>query len=416
MALVSQLTTNPVFWNGTAYTCINLPAGIQVSSGSEGVFAVRAHQIGWGDSTFNGNTFGGTSQGLLSAIESAIENKTVDLSNYTTYSYVTAYAVNAAFKAVEAHENAYGHITPIERENLQSAYEVAYFAYNRLNTFLDGEGVKDDVIETLKEIQDYINSDVAAAATMLKNIEAAQTRADNAYAYAGVVGGVADAAASTAGQAYVNAGTAYDRASAAYTYASEVGAVADGAQTRADNAYAYAGVVGAVADGALTAAGSAHDRADAAYTYASQVGAVADKALSYAQPLNTYVYNTVAPAVDAAYYLADAAMNQAVSNTTYVTSNVAALNKRIQDIVDAGIDTESVNNIIGDYLKDTDLSTDIDYSVAFASSETGYFISGVTVTRKGAGNDYDFAFTYSYIPSPKAEDYWEEYVPADTIA
>jgi hypothetical protein len=172
MALVSQITTNPVFWNGTAYTCINLPAGIQVSSGSEGVFAVRAHQIGWGDSTFNGNTFGGTTQGLLSAIESAIENKTVDLSNYTTYSYVTTYAVNAAVKAVEAHESAYGHITDTERVNLQSAYEVAYFAYNRLNTFLDGEGVKDDVIETLKEIQDYINSDVAGAATMLNNIAA----------------------------------------------------------------------------------------------------------------------------------------------------------------------------------------------------------------------------------------------------
>ena len=40
---------------------------------------------------------------------------------------------------------------------------------------------KDDVIETLKEIQDYISNDVAGAATMLHNIEAAQTRANDAY-------------------------------------------------------------------------------------------------------------------------------------------------------------------------------------------------------------------------------------------
>jgi methyl-accepting chemotaxis protein len=392
-------------------TGLSVNAPLVVDGGANGSYAVAAHQIKWDKSKFNGETFGGTSEGLLTAIETAIANKTVDLSNYTTYSYVTAYATNAAFKAVEAHENAYGHITDTERANLQSAYETAYFTYYRLTTFLDGEGVKDDVIETLTEIQEYISNDVAGAAKMVNNIAAnteaiaanaeaiAQAKLESsealknyydkdevdgfveavngniesavgsAYAYAESVGAIANGAASTAAQAYANAGSAYDRASAAYSYAESVGAVADAAQISANNAYAYAEAVGAVADSAASTAGQAYANAGSAYDRAS-----------------------------AAY--------------AYAETSAEHLNNRINDIIKAGIDKDAVNGIIGDYLKDTDLSTDINYDVAFAASETGYFISAVTVTRKGTGNDYDFNFTYSYIPSPKAEDYWEDYVPA----
>jgi hypothetical protein len=386
--------------NGGTTIGIQLP--ILVNSGADGSYVIAANQIAWGESEFNNNKFDGTTEGLLTAIETAIANKTVDLSNYTTYSYVTTYATTAASaaasNAVKNHENTFGHITDTERVNLQSAYEVAYFAYNRINTFLDGEGVKDEVIETLKEIQDYISYDVAGAATMVNNIAAAQTRADNAYSYASQVGAVADSAAVRAEQAYTNAAGANDRAGEAYTYASQVGAVADGAASTAAQAYANAG--------------NAYDHASAAYTYASQVGAVADDAASRAEQAYAYAHSaySYAAAVGA---VADNALTKAGEALSYAESSNETLNNRINEIIEAGIDKDAVNGIIGDYLKDTDLSTDISYTVAFAASETGYFISGVTVTREGAGNDYGFAFTYSYIPSPKAEDYWEEYVPAE---
>lgn len=390
-------------------TGLSVNAPLVVDGGANGSYAVAAHQIKWDKSKFNGETFGGTSEGLLTAIETAIANKTVDLSNYTTYSYVTTYAANAAStaasNAVKNHENTFGHITAAERVNLQSAYEVAYFAYNRLNTFLDGEGVKDEVIETLKEIQDYISYDVAGAATMVNNIAAnAEAIAANAEAIAQAklessealkdyyikdeVDGLVDALNGNIEQASIDI----------YTYSYAIGAVADSAASRAEQAY--------------TNAGTAHGRANAAYTYASEVGAVADSAYSYAATVGAVADGAASTAAQA-YANAGSAYDRASAAYTYAEASVEHLNKRINDIIDAGIDTDAVEGIIGDYLKDTDLSTDISYTVAFAASETGYFISGVTVTRAGAGNDYGFAFTYSYIPSPKAEDYWEEYVPAE---
>lgn len=49
----------------------NLGSPIFVQEGVNGAYAVSANQIAWGDSEFNGYTFGGTTVGLLTAIEAA---------------------------------------------------------------------------------------------------------------------------------------------------------------------------------------------------------------------------------------------------------------------------------------------------------------------------------------------------------
>ena len=67
-------------------------------------------------------------------------------------------------------------------------------AADEIEAFMDAENVGDAVIDTLKEIQDYISEDASAADTMTKNIATAQQTADK---------GVSDAAAAqgTANQA-----------------------------------------------------------------------------------------------------------------------------------------------------------------------------------------------------------------------
>lgn len=60
-------------------TGLSVNAPLVVDGGANGSYAVAAHQIKWGNSEFNGKTFGGTSYGLLTAIEGAI----ADISYYT---------------------------------------------------------------------------------------------------------------------------------------------------------------------------------------------------------------------------------------------------------------------------------------------------------------------------------------------
>ena len=57
------------------------------------------------------------------------------------------------------------HVTPQQKIDWQAAT-------NAINLFLDDNAVSDDVVSTLKEIQEYINTDGAAADTMTKNIAA----------------------------------------------------------------------------------------------------------------------------------------------------------------------------------------------------------------------------------------------------
>ena len=50
---------------------INLASPVFVQGGVNGAYVVCANQIAWGDSTFNGKSFEGTTVGLLTAIEEA---------------------------------------------------------------------------------------------------------------------------------------------------------------------------------------------------------------------------------------------------------------------------------------------------------------------------------------------------------
>ena len=85
----------------------NYAGAFMVAGGADGSYAVSANQIAWGDTTFNGYTFDGTTIGLLNAIEEGIAGggqaynyagEAYDYANLAyTYSYsVVGQAVDAA--------------------------------------------------------------------------------------------------------------------------------------------------------------------------------------------------------------------------------------------------------------------------------------------------------------------------------
>lgn len=59
---------------------INLASPVFVQGGVNGAYVVSANQIAWGNSQFNKATFGGTTEGLLSAIEAACTNTEISAS------------------------------------------------------------------------------------------------------------------------------------------------------------------------------------------------------------------------------------------------------------------------------------------------------------------------------------------------
>ena len=69
--------------NGGTTIGIQLP--ILVNSGADGSYVIAANQIAWGESHFYNETFGGTTEGLLTAIENTI-------STYADNAMHTAYA------------------------------------------------------------------------------------------------------------------------------------------------------------------------------------------------------------------------------------------------------------------------------------------------------------------------------------
>ena len=362
---------------------LSVNAPLVVDGGADGSYAVAAHQIKWGESEFNGKTFGGTSYGLLTAIESAIENKTVDLSDYTTYSYVAS-ATNAA---ITAHVANFGHITDEERTRLNEGYDAAYYASTTIDAFIHGENVT-EAVDTLKDIQDYITKHGADASKMVENINKAYNRADNAYIYAGNVYSYASGVSSVA---Y----SAYDKATSAYV--------------DAGNAYTYASAVGAVADAAKAAAKDANDRALNVHTYASNVGNVADNAYARANEAYTYA-SKVSTSVDVLREDAYRYTNDKCDDAyTYSSYYIEKLNTRIDDIFKSGIDNDALEGVIGGYLEENGVATAITYTFESAASNQGKFISSVEIVPYGV-NDFEFKYTYY---SPKAEDYWEEYVPGN---
>ena len=189
--------------NGGTTIGIQLP--ILVNSGADGSYVIAANQIAWGESHFYNETFGGTTEGLLTAIENTI-------STYAGYAIHTAYArANAAYNYAD---EAYTYASNVGAV-ADDAYAAAYNAQGTIDAFLKGEGLA-DTVDTLKDIQNYITSHGTEAANMVTNITAAQNRADEAYTYA-------ESAYARANEAYNHAGYAANTAQAnAYSHADTV--------------------------------------------------------------------------------------------------------------------------------------------------------------------------------------------------
>ena len=83
-------------------------------------------------------------------------------------------------------------------------------AKSDIDLFLTGD-ISDNVVDTLKEIQDYITNDGAAADEMVKNIASAQTRADEAYELAEGVQTEMNNLESIIGTGFTSASTVEDR-------------------------------------------------------------------------------------------------------------------------------------------------------------------------------------------------------------
>ena len=182
-------------------TGLSVNAPLVVDGGANGSYAVAAHQIKWGNSEFNGKTFGGTSYGLLTAIEGAI----ADSANS---------ANTSAGSALTRAEQAYSYASYVG-SIADQAYEAAYNAKGSIDTFLNGEGLA-YTVDTLKDIQDYIKTHGSEASNMLTSINDAKERANASYSYAG-------SAFARANEAYNHAGDAANTAQAnAYSKADTV--------------------------------------------------------------------------------------------------------------------------------------------------------------------------------------------------
>lgn len=144
---------------------------------------------------------------------------------------------------------------------IQAVGTIAQGAQDELDAFKAAADVSETAIDTLKEIQDYITSDGAAAAEMTANISKAQKAADDAAAAAKTADDkavaaqdTADAAATTAAQGVSDAAAAKqaaDDAAAAAKTADDKAVTADEkAQAAQDAVDALEGVVdGKVAQG-----------------------------------------------------------------------------------------------------------------------------------------------------------------------
>lgn len=325
--------------NGGTTIGIQLP--ILVNSGADGSYVIAANQIAWGESHFYNETFGGTTEGLLTAIENTI-------STYAGDAIHTAYA-----RANEAYTY---------------ASNVGYFA------------------------------DIAFAYA-----NGAYARANAAYTYASNVGSVADGAYARANAAYSYGRNADNHASRAYTYASNVGAVADAASYAAYYAKEridtfldgegladtvdslrdiqdYIKTHGTDAANMVTNITAAQNRADAAYSYAGSAYARANEAYNLA---GDAAENVLTLAYDAIDSKADEVRSQAYYRANEIETSI----------------------------RSGELATEIRYTFESAASSQGKFISSVAIIpNRDMPNDFEFRFTYY---TPKAEDYWEEYIPAN---
>ena len=108
----------------------------------------------------------------ISNIETELNNHKTNNDIHVTLTDKTNW--NATITNLTQHEN---NINLHLKEGERAAWNKAK---SDIDAFLDANAIKDDTINTLKEIQDYISEDVAAAAQMVSNITNVQTTANNA--------------------------------------------------------------------------------------------------------------------------------------------------------------------------------------------------------------------------------------------
>lgn len=108
--------------------------------------------------TLEGLVVGGEGEGLEAVIGDVAQNK----------------ADIAALKEFQE-----GHSHEEMEAGIQAADEKAQAAKDAIDAFMSAEAIKEGAVDTLKEIQEYIEADGAAADQMVKDIAAAQKAADD---------------------------------------------------------------------------------------------------------------------------------------------------------------------------------------------------------------------------------------------
>ena len=121
--------------------------------------AVLANRI----QALEGLVVGGEGEGLEAVIGDVAQNK-VDIAELKE------------FQAGHSHEEL--------EAGIQAADEKAQAAKDAIDAFMSAEAIKEGAIDTLKEIQEYIEADGAAADQMVKDIAAAQKAAEDEQARA----------------------------------------------------------------------------------------------------------------------------------------------------------------------------------------------------------------------------------------
>ena len=142
-------------------------------------------------------------QNAITAVTSAYEAADAVLlgTSSDAATKATIYGAKAQAAAAQAAADA-------AQEAADAAQEDATYARNWVEAFISTENLGDEVKDTLKEIQDYITSDLAAADEMTKKIGSAQTTANNALANANAAQAAADAAQEAADAAQEDATSA----------------------------------------------------------------------------------------------------------------------------------------------------------------------------------------------------------------
>lgn len=110
--------------------------------------------------TLEGLVVGGEGEGLEAVIGDVAQNK-------------------ADIEQLKEFKDAHSHDEFAKQEDLLLVDEKAQAAKDAIDAFMSAEAIKEGAVDTLKEIQEYIESDGAAAEEMIANIAAAQKAADD---------------------------------------------------------------------------------------------------------------------------------------------------------------------------------------------------------------------------------------------